>query len=64
MQKVARLERSVTLQVQDPVRVQFTHGDWDSQVWITVGGGGLSNQKLTIRPEEGKEYLFEEHSLN
>ena len=61
MQKAGPLERSVTLQVQDPVKVQFTHGDWDSQVWIKVGGGGFSNQKLTVRPEEGKEYLFEKH---
>ena len=64
MQKVAPLERSVTLKVQDPVQLQFTHGDWDSQLWIKVGEGGWSTRKLTVRPEEGKEYLFEEHSLN
>lgn len=64
LQKAAPLERSLTLQVQDPVQVQFTHGDWDSQVWIKVGGGGWSTKKLTVRPVDGEEYFFEEHSNN
>ena len=59
MEKTAPLERSLTLQVQDPVKVQFTQGDWESQAWIKTDGGGVTTRKLVIRPEEGAEYSFE-----
>jgi predicted alpha/beta superfamily hydrolase len=62
MQKTAPLERMVTLKVQDPVQVQFTQGEWDSQAWIKVGQGGWSTRKLVVRPEDGAEYLFEVHA--
>lgn len=61
MQKTSPLEREVTLQVQDPVQVQFTQGDWESQAWIKIGENGWSTRKLVIRPKDGSEHLFEVH---
>ena len=59
MEKTAPRERTVTIQVQDPVKVQFTRGTWESQAWIKMDKLGVTTRKLVIRPEEGREYSFE-----
>ena len=62
MQKTAPLERTVTLQVQDPVMVKFTRGSWESQYWMKIAEDGWGNGNLIVRPENGADYTFEVHS--
>jgi hypothetical protein len=58
MKKVSPLERSITLNVQDYVEVNFFRNG-AAKAWLKYGEDGRTNYPMMIRPKEGAEYRFE-----
>jgi len=59
MDAVSPYEREITLEVQDPVEIQFYRGQQDTPAWVAFNGGGRSNFPIILRPEEGTTYTYQ-----
>ena len=61
MKKVSDLVREITLEVQEPVKVKFTKGNWNTEAWMKIYDndfGGTTRNRV-LRPNENMSVELE-----